>query len=121
MATAYSDQNQSALMLRVRLLLPRLGLQPKTAGIRWATTSARSGVPDHWTAEKLKTNDEYPLSQELSEKVHPLAESIQLRRRKGNSQSPKKKTATKSYSRPQIVSPGLCGTSHPEVIRRVVC
>lgn len=103
-------------MIRTRPSLPCLSRHLKRTGIKWASSasSGRAGILDHWTPDKLQTTEKYPLSLELSEKVNPQGESILIQRKKGNSQPKKKKTATKSYSRPQIVSPGLCGMSSPE-------
>lgn len=106
-----------ALMIRIRPSIPRLSTRIHGTGARCFTNSAthfaRAGAKNHWAAEKLRTTEKYPLTLELFDKAHPESEEAEDRRNRGHARN-KKKTTTNRYTRPQIVSPSLCGTSCPK-------
>lgn len=104
-------------MIRIRPSIPRLSTRIYGTGARCFTNSAthfaRAGAKNHWAAEKLRTTEKYPLTLELFDKAHPESEEAEDRRNRGHARN-KKKTTTNRYTRPQIVSPSLCGTSCPK-------
>ena len=51
----------------------------------------------YWNAERLRADPKYPLSEELSNYIHPFREKGAARNKQ-------------VYIRSQSVSPGLCGT-----------
>jgi hypothetical protein len=65
----------------------------------------------HWTAEKLATSDEYPLSGALTTVTHPRLMPPKKKVRNARSSKSAFGPATRSAVtvRTQIVSPGLCG------------
>ncbi|KAF2827567.1 S-adenosyl-L-methionine-dependent methyltransferase, partial [Ophiobolus disseminans] len=99
-------------MFRVRPSLPRSGLATRVANrsrqqLRCASAGRPKGLKDHWTAEKLATVDDYPLSSVLKGVIHP---SMMKKKTRTKGAGPVKPTNTISAVnvRTQIVSPRVC-------------
>lgn len=115
-------------MFRIRPSITQLhfcrskGLTPFTQ-IRCAGPYGRPKSKDPtWTAERLATNDDYPLTSILSAKIKPVG-TIGLEKKKAKTNKTKPDRAIKQIkselqgklyrTRPQIVSADLCGTLGP--------
>lgn len=61
----------------------------------------------------MATTEEYPLSLELFDKMHPNTIEPAKRMTKGHGNA-KKSSLTTRHARTQLVSADLCGTSSPE-------
>ncbi|KAH7401412.1 hypothetical protein BKA66DRAFT_565054 [Pyrenochaeta sp. MPI-SDFR-AT-0127] len=66
----------------------------------------QKGSKDHWTAERLQTNEKYPLTSALNEAIHPSLEPKKAARKRSLTSA--SSTWSGVHVRTQIVSPDLC-------------
>ncbi|KAF2129871.1 hypothetical protein P153DRAFT_225878 [Dothidotthia symphoricarpi CBS 119687] len=108
-------------MYRARPSIPRIAFRTRRPGECWTQvrcaassrdSKGRKGQTPHWTAEKLETSEEFPLTQALSKTIHPALEPTKKPRKQG-APVHLHRIPVGINVRTQIVSPRLCGTSSP--------